>query len=177
MVSGLYTNGENECCIGTVFGKYAGCLNDSGLFWSNPFMKKIKINTAPEVIKLENFLINDSIADVSFVFKINNPVKFFHQKLNKEYITSKLVGFLNSAKEGVNAGIFNGINSEEPIEALEIVILVKSKIERFDIDKFSEEARDIISEAEDIIGEELNSNQKFDIIKELINKSKKYENQ
>lgn len=175
MVSGLYINSENECCIGTVFGKHAGILSDAGLFWSNPFMKKNKISFANHMIKLENFKLNNSDVEISFIFKINNPVQFFYQKVDIEFIKSKLIGFLNTERSDYSANSFNLVNGVDLFECLNLTVLVKKTEEVFNIDKFIEETKEILSEVEEIMGKPLSESQKFDIIKGLTIKSRNHE--
>lgn len=60
MFAGFFTLQPNTAAIFILFGAYKGTLRESGFFWRNPFMKKLKISLRARNLNGEKLKVNDN---------------------------------------------------------------------------------------------------------------------
>ncbi len=56
---GLVTLQPNEACLYTLFGSYVGTARESGFWWANPFMNKLKISLRARNMEGAKLKVND----------------------------------------------------------------------------------------------------------------------
>jgi len=57
--AGFFTLQPNEGAVLILFGAYKGTVRDSGFFWANPFMKKVKISLRARNLNGDKLKVND----------------------------------------------------------------------------------------------------------------------
>src|SRR5436190_536150 len=57
--AGLFTLQPNEARVLTLFGKYCGTVHQSGFFWTNPLMTKVKISRRVRNLETNRLKVND----------------------------------------------------------------------------------------------------------------------
>ncbi len=80
VVKGLLIVAPNNAKVLLLFGNYKGSINQSGLFWVNPFYQRISIslrarNFESEKIKVNDKLGNPILISVILVWKVKNTFK------------------------------------------------------------------------------------------------------
>jgi regulator of protease activity HflC (stomatin/prohibitin superfamily) len=56
---GYFTLQPNEACVLILFGSYQGSVRESGLHWTNPFNKKVKISLRARNFQSDRLKVND----------------------------------------------------------------------------------------------------------------------
>jgi len=59
MCGGFFTLQPNEAAVLILFGAYKGTVRDSGFFWANPFMKKVKLSLRARNLNGDKLKVND----------------------------------------------------------------------------------------------------------------------
>ncbi len=56
---GHFTLQPNAACVLVLFGEYRGTVRESGFFWTNPFMTKLKISLRARNMETQRLKVND----------------------------------------------------------------------------------------------------------------------
>jgi regulator of protease activity HflC (stomatin/prohibitin superfamily) len=59
MLFGHFTLQPNSACVLVLFGHYRGTVRESGFFWTNPFMSKLKISLRARNMETQKLKVND----------------------------------------------------------------------------------------------------------------------
>ena len=59
MTGGFFTLQPNEAAVLILFGAYKGTVRESGFFWTNPFMKKVKLSLRARNLNGDKLKVND----------------------------------------------------------------------------------------------------------------------
>src|SRR5258708_39531457 len=59
MLCGHFTLQPNSACVLVLFGHYRGTVRESGFFWTNPFMSKLKISLRARNLETQKLKVND----------------------------------------------------------------------------------------------------------------------
>jgi regulator of protease activity HflC (stomatin/prohibitin superfamily) len=59
MLCGHFTLQPNAACVLVLFGHYRGTVRESGFFWTNPFMSKLKISLRARNMETQKLKVND----------------------------------------------------------------------------------------------------------------------
>ncbi len=59
MLCGHFTLQPNGACVLVLFGHYRGTVRESGFFWTNPFMTKLKISLRARNLETQKLKVND----------------------------------------------------------------------------------------------------------------------
>jgi regulator of protease activity HflC (stomatin/prohibitin superfamily) len=59
MICGHFTLQPNSACVLVLFGEYRGSVRESGFFWTNPFMTKLKISLRARNLETQKLKVND----------------------------------------------------------------------------------------------------------------------
>jgi regulator of protease activity HflC (stomatin/prohibitin superfamily) len=57
---GHFTLQPNGACVLVLFGAYRGTVRESGFFWTNPFMSKLKISLRARNLETQKLKVNDN---------------------------------------------------------------------------------------------------------------------
>lgn len=57
--AGFFTLQPNEAAVLILFGSYKGTVRESGFFWANPFMKKMKVSLRSRNLNGDKLKVND----------------------------------------------------------------------------------------------------------------------
>ncbi|MEJ7692201.1 SPFH domain-containing protein [Daejeonella sp.] len=90
LASGMTIVSPNNAKVLLLFGDYKGTLNQNGLFWVNPFFKKLNIslrarNFESEKIKVNDKLGNPILISVILVWKVKDTFKASFEVDNYEH--------------------------------------------------------------------------------------------
>jgi len=80
VMSGLMVISPNSSKVLLLFGNYKGSIKENGLFWTNPFYKRISLsmrarNFESEKIKVNDKMGNPILISVILVWKVNDTFK------------------------------------------------------------------------------------------------------
>jgi regulator of protease activity HflC (stomatin/prohibitin superfamily) len=59
LMCGHFTLQPNSACVLVLFGDYRGSVRESGFFWTNPFMTKLKISLRARNLETQKLKVND----------------------------------------------------------------------------------------------------------------------
>jgi regulator of protease activity HflC (stomatin/prohibitin superfamily) len=59
MLCGHFTLQPNAACVLVLFGHYRGTVRESGFFWTNPFMSKLKTSLRARNLETQKLKVND----------------------------------------------------------------------------------------------------------------------
>lgn len=146
LIPGLTVVNPNESVVLILFGKYIGTVKDNGLFWVNPFYKRVKISLRARNLNSEPIKVNDKIGNpimigIVLVWKVENTFKaafevddYVHYvEIQSEAGIRKLAGhypYDNFDDEGADITLRAG--GEEVNQALELEL--SERLERAGIE-------------------------------------------